>query len=100
MGHKAVSIRSLLGGFELIKRKHDALVRDIDGMYAQLGRPGKFTADVITHLEESLKERLVKAQSANFMPKLSYSTVSFAGTDNALASPWGQAYSLLSDVAT
>jgi hypothetical protein len=33
------------------------------------------------------------------MQKLSYSTVIFAGTDNAFASPWGQAYSLLSDVA-
>jgi hypothetical protein len=43
---------------------------------------------------------LGKALSANFMQKLSYSTVTFAGTDNALSSPWGQAYSLLSDVAT
>jgi hypothetical protein len=83
-----------------IKGKHDALVADIDGMYAQLGRPGKATAGVITHVEESLKERLRKAQSANFMPKLSYSTVTFSNTDNALASPWEQAYSLLSDVAT
>jgi hypothetical protein len=83
-----------------ITGKHDALVADIDGMYAQLGRHGKVPADVIAHVEESLKERLVKAKSANFMPTLSYSTISFAGADNALASPWGQAYSLLSDIAT
>jgi hypothetical protein len=82
-----------------IKGKHDSLVADIDGMYAQLGRPGKVTANVIAAAEESLKERLEKAQAANFMPKLSYSTVTFAATDNALASPWGQAYSLLSDIA-
>ena len=50
-------------------------------------------------MEESLKERLGKAKSANFMPTLSYSTISFAGADTAMASPWGQAYSLLSDVA-
>ena len=40
-----------------------------------------------------------KAQSTNFMPKLSYSSITFTSTDNAFASPWGQAYSLLSDVA-
>ena len=33
------------------------------------------------------------------MPKLSYSLVSFARTDNALVSPWGQAFSLLADIA-
>jgi hypothetical protein len=83
-----------------IKGKHDALVADIDGMYAQLGRPGKVSEDVIARAEESLKERLLKAKSANFMPTLSYSTINFAGADTALASPWGQAYSLLSDIAT
>jgi hypothetical protein len=33
------------------------------------------------------------------MPKLSYSVVSFSRTDNAMVSPWGQAFSLLADVA-
>jgi hypothetical protein len=33
------------------------------------------------------------------MPKLSYSVVSFSRTDNAIVSPWGQAFSLLADVA-
>src|SRR3984893_4467442 len=35
----------------------------------------------------------------SFMPKLSYSVVSFSRTDNAIVSPWGQAFSLLADVA-
>ena len=39
-----------------------------------------------------------KVQSANFMPKLSYSVVSFSRTDNAMVSPWGQAFSLLADI--
>jgi hypothetical protein len=82
-----------------LKAKHEALVADLNGMYAQLGMPGQVTADVITKVVESLKDRLVKAQSANFMPKLSYSTVSFARTDNVFVSPWGQAFSLLADVA-
>ena len=83
-----------------ITGKRDGLVTDIEAMYKQLGRPGKVGADVITRVEESLKKRLEKAKSTNFMPKLSYSRISFAGTDNALDSPWGQAYSLLSDIAT
>ena len=64
---------------------------------AQLGRPGQVTRNVIAKVLESLKDRLEKAQSTNFMPKLSYSSITFTSTDNAFASPWGQAYSLLSD---
>ena len=82
-----------------LKAKHDTLVADLNAMYSQLGRPGQVTPDVIAKVLESLKDRLEKAQSTNFMPKLSYSSVTFTSTDNAFASPWGQAYSLLSDVA-
>ena len=41
-----------------------------------------------------------KAQTANFVPKLSYSKISFSSVDNDLVSPWGQAFSLLADIAT
>lgn len=82
-----------------LKAKRDSLIRDINEMYAQLGRTGQVTADVISKVEDDLRQRLGRAQSANFMPKLSYSRLSFARTDNANASPWGQAYSLLSDIA-
>ena len=99
-GQKLIS-DLLNGGVDaFITGKRAGLVADIEGMYAQLGRPGKVKADVITSVEKSLKERLIKAQTANFMPKLSYSMVTFSGTETALASPWGQAYSLFSDVAT
>jgi hypothetical protein len=81
-----------------IAANRDALIVDINAMYAELGRPGKVTRDVITQVEKSLKERLGKARSANLMPKLSYSAVRFLRTDNAAASPWGQAFSLLADV--
>ena len=81
-----------------IKGKRTALVADINAMYAELGGSGQVTEDIINRVIENLKERLVKAQSANFMPKLSFSTVSFTYTDNAMASPWGQAFSLLADV--
>lgn len=97
-GQKLIS--SLLNGDvdAFVKAKRDALVKDLNGMCMQLGRPGQVTEDVITHVIDNLKDRLTKAQSANFMPKLSYSRVTFAGTSNNFVSPWGQAFSLLADV--
>ena len=83
-----------------IKSKQSSLIDNINSMYTTLGRQGKVTEDVIFKVTESLKERLTKACSANFMPKLSYSSISFVLTENILASPWGQAYSLLKDIAT
>ncbi len=83
-----------------IKSKQSSLIENINSMYTTLGRQGKVTEDVISKVTESLKERLTKACSANFMPKLSYASISFALTENVLASPWGQAYSLLKDIAT
>ena len=83
-----------------LKSRREALVTDINGMYAELGRTGQVTDDVITKVVESLKERLSKTQSCDFMPKLSYSVVGFGRLDNSTASPWGQAFSLLADIAT
>jgi hypothetical protein len=94
-------ILDLLGGDidAFIDAKRAALVADINGMHTELGRSGKVTDRVITEVVENLKDRLRKVQSANSMPKLSYSVVSFSRTDNAMVSPWGQAFSLLADVA-
>ncbi|MEI7638871.1 MAG: hypothetical protein WCJ37_16300 [Syntrophus sp. (in: bacteria)] len=83
-----------------IKSKRSDLVADINAMYAELGRSGQVTENEINRVIENLKERLSKAKSANFMPKLSYSTVSFKTADNIMVSPWGQAFSLLSDITT
>lgn len=82
-----------------IGAKRTALVTDINAMYAALGKSGQVTEDVITRVVENLKDRLTKAQSGAFMPKLSYSMVSFLRTNNPLVSPWGQAFSLLVDIA-
>jgi hypothetical protein len=68
-------------------------------MYRELGRQGSVTEEVISRVVNSLKGRLTKAQSTNFMPKLTYSSVAFSITEDTWASPWGQAYSLLSDIA-
>jgi hypothetical protein len=98
-GHKLIS--DLLGGDidAFIDAKRAALVADINGMHAELGRSGKVSDDVITKVVTEIKDRLQKARSVSFMPKLSYSVISFSRTDNAMVSPWGQAFSLLADVA-
>jgi hypothetical protein len=57
------------------------------------------TDSVVNEVVTDLKDRLRKVQSVRFMPKLSYSVVTFSRTDNAIVSPWGQAFSLLADVA-
>jgi hypothetical protein len=75
------------------------LVADINGMHAELGRSGKVTDSVVNEVVKDIKDRLRKVQSVRFMPKLSYSVVSFSRTDNTMVSPWGQAFSLLADVA-
>ena len=84
---------------EFLKAKHEALVADLNAMWSELGRPDRVPPDIIAKVVASLKGRLEKAQAANFMPKLSYSSISFTSTDNAFSSLWGQAYTLLSGVA-
>ena len=83
-----------------INARREALVSDINAMYEALDKKEQVTADVIELVIKSLKERLSKAQLGNFLPKLSYSLVSFSSRDNTLVSPWGQAFTLLSDMAT
>lgn len=98
-GQELISKLLEKGVEQFIDAKKPALVADINAMYAELGRPGQVTEDIILRVVEMLKERLGKGQSGNFMPKLSYSSVNFARTENAAVSPWGQAFSILSDVA-
>lgn len=98
-GQKLI-VELLKGGVNaFISAKRAALVADINAMYATLGKPGQVTEDVITRVIESLKDRLTRAQSADFMPKLSYSMIGFLRTSNPLVSPWGQAFSFLVDIA-
>jgi len=73
-----------------MRERHKALVADLNVMYAQLGGQGQVPESVITKAEESLRGRLRRAQVANFMPKLSYSTISFARIDNDMVSPWAR----------
>ncbi|MBN1365903.1 MAG: hypothetical protein JW976_13930 [Syntrophaceae bacterium] len=83
-----------------IKNKRPTLIRDINAMYKELGGTSQVGDDIINRVIENLKERLIKVQSASFLPKLSFSRISFTRTDNTMASPWGQAFSLLEDIVT
>lgn len=82
-----------------IQGKRTALVADLTAMSREVGWQGEVPADAIAKVMESLTDRLTKAQAANFMPKLTYSPLHFGRTSNTWASPWGQAYALLSDIA-
>ncbi|HKR61006.1 MAG TPA: hypothetical protein VJS64_14905 [Pyrinomonadaceae bacterium] len=82
-----------------LRGRRESLIANINRVYSELGRSGEVSPDVIDAVVNSLKTRLEKAQSSNFMPKLSYSAIVFERKENAYVSPWGQAYSLLSQVA-
>jgi hypothetical protein len=82
-----------------IAQKRDLLIKDINAWHQELGRQGSVPENVIEHVERDLMERLTKAQSANFMPRFTYSSIAFNSTTNDWASPWGQAFSLLYDIA-
>lgn len=83
-----------------IAGKRAGLVADINAMFVELGRADRVTDPVIDTIMESFEKRLTKAQGANFMPTLTYSAIAFErGRESSWASPWGQAYAFLNDVA-
>ena len=94
-------ISSLLKGDldTFLKGKREGLVTDLEGMQKQVGKTGTVKPDTVDHVLESLKVRLQKAQFANFMPSLTYSTIGFAVTETEFVSPWGQAFSVVYDMA-
>jgi len=83
-----------------IEGKREKLKDNINAIYSAFGRSDKVTEEVIDQVVKSFEDRLTKAQTANFVPTLSYSNLSFSPTENDRVSPWGQAYSLLSNIAS
>lgn len=81
-----------------VKNKQESLTSDINAMYRELNAEGRVSEDIIKKVMKELEDRLTKAQSANFMPMLTYSNITFNSKTSTFASPWGQAYSFLSDV--
>jgi hypothetical protein len=82
-----------------LNERQQKLVVDLNTLHTALGLPGTVASDVVEVVIQSLKERLNKAQSTSFIPELSYSEMGFRATENDFANPWGQAVTLLSDIA-
>ncbi len=82
-----------------VKKRRSIIIDSIREMYRELGRQGNVPESVIEDVMKSFEKRLEKARVSAFIPKITYSTIRFDATDNKLVSPWGQAFSLLSDIA-
>lgn len=83
-----------------VKSHRQKLVDDINAMLKALGKPGEASEDIIAKVIQNLQNRLTKASGSTFVPTYSYARVSFAATEDKFASPWGQAFSLLTGVVT
>lgn len=83
-----------------VAKRMEKLKDNLNALYQWLGRQGKISDAVLEKVASALEQRLEKAQLQRFMPTLSFSRISFmgGGEGEGFASPWGQAYSLLSDI--
>ncbi len=84
---------------KFVNIRRDALAADVNAMYKELGQSGDVTKDIIERVSGNIKDRLRKAQAAKLFPQISYSSLVFSQACNDWASPWGQAYCLLADIA-
>ncbi len=84
---------------DFLEEKKEKLIKDINDLYIDNGNLGTVPAKVVEEVVNSLKKRLTKAQTSNFIPMLSYTTISFNTTNNDYSSPWGQAFAMLKDIA-
>lgn len=94
-------INSFLKGdpSSFVQNKKEMLKNNINNMYRELGKKGEVADNVINKVIDDLTKRISKAQSANLLPKLTYSNIAFNTATNTWATPWGQAFSLLSGIA-
>ncbi|MBK7876337.1 MAG: hypothetical protein IPJ77_11365 [Planctomycetes bacterium] len=84
---------------EFIQEKRDQLATDIRKMLEQLGRQTRVDDQLLGTVVSSLKERITKSQAAPFTPTLTFSPIGFSVTAGTTSDPWGQASSLLFDIA-
>jgi hypothetical protein len=82
-----------------LKSRREKLVVDLNEVLAELGHSGKVTEETVDLVMARQRQRLEKAENFDFLPKLSYSRVSFVAREDGFSSPWGQAFSLLADLA-
>ncbi|MDI7275315.1 MAG: hypothetical protein QME94_05005 [Anaerolineae bacterium] len=92
----------LLGGAtdDFVAARSGALLNDIYAMYQQLGGRGEPPRHILDNAIGELRRRLERARAGTFVPSVSYSVIAFSTTTDRWASPWGQVYALLHDVAS
>lgn len=84
---------------ELLDSRSDMIRHDLEEISRELGGHGRATSAVVGKVMEALSKRLEMAKTQNFMPQLSLTDIAFNSTESEGASPWGQAFTLLKNVA-
>lgn len=94
-------IGSLLRGDTraFVEQRLPALKSDLAAILRDCNLSAEVRDDVLNGLAAKLAERLEKAARGRFLPKVAYSAVGFRLSRSDRASPWGQAFSLLADLA-
>lgn len=81
-----------------VSGKRDAVRHDLEAMGKELGRDVA-RENVIDQVMNRFKERLSSAATGSLLPSVTYSAITFKPTASNNSSPWGQAYTLLHDLA-
>lgn len=84
---------------KFIAASEKKLRTDLDEMYAELGHQGSVPQPVMDKIIGSLVDRLRKAANGNFVPEISYSPIAFREESTEFSNSWGQASSLLAEIA-
>jgi len=82
-----------------LQGKRAALTKDVKNLLGELGNQKEVTENQIELMMAGLKSRLEKAITGDFIPKLSYSKIVFDSSEQSHIAPWGQAFTLLYNIA-
>jgi len=95
-------LRSLIGqsASEFAKSRRTQIEHDADQIYAELHPGGRLPQGTLNLILRDLEDRLAKATSQSFLPKVSYATQQFsAGAVSEHVAQWAPARTLLASVA-
>jgi hypothetical protein len=84
---------------QFVESNRDAIVKDLNGMHASLGLAGSVSPHVIERILGDLKRRWGKAVSGHSVPEISFTPISFRPDQREFSNSWGQAFSLLNEIA-
>lgn len=83
-----------------VEAQMQRIAQDANKMYRELNQGGALRPSVIEEIITALKARLHKALEGNFLPQVSFLGINFCPEEESeIVSPWGQALSLLEEIA-